>query len=220
MRWIQSYHVGTGVATKCLRCLICLLCVALAAPVRGHKIVLFAWVEGDRVHVESKFSGGRKPVSAPITIYDLDGHKLLEGTTDSNGAFVFKAPAKIAMKIVLSAGMGHQAEWQVKAAEFEHSGASTTIRPSAPPAPDLPEVKTAPEVGAPLTASQIETLIENVMERKLRPIITMLVNQHDRGPRIADVLGGLGYIFGLVGLAAYMRYRKTEAKLKPESHDR
>ena len=32
----------------------------------AHNVTVFAWVEGDTVHVESKFSGGRRPVAALV----------------------------------------------------------------------------------------------------------------------------------------------------------
>ena len=36
----------------------------------AHKVTIFAWVEGDTVHTESKFSGGRVAKQAPIEVYD------------------------------------------------------------------------------------------------------------------------------------------------------
>ena len=38
------------------------LLLLLAAQPLAHNVTVFAWVEGDTVHVESKFSGGRRPV--------------------------------------------------------------------------------------------------------------------------------------------------------------
>ena len=82
-------------------------------PVLAHNVTVFAWVEGDRVHVETKFSGGRKAKSAPIEVYDSEGNLLLTGRTDAEGAFAFSAPQKSDLNIVLLAGMGHRAEWTV-----------------------------------------------------------------------------------------------------------
>ena len=51
-----------------------------AFEVGAHNVTVFAWVEGDTVTVESKFSGGRRPKNAPIEIYDNAGILLLKVT--------------------------------------------------------------------------------------------------------------------------------------------
>ena len=38
----------------------------------------------------------------------------------------------------------------------------------------------------------------------------MVAELRQTGPTLTDVLGGIGYIIGLVGLAAYVRYRRKE----------
>ena len=74
----------------------------------AHKVTVFAWVEGDTVHTESKFSGGRRARQATIEVYDDQDKRLLTGQTDDNGQFSFKIPEDSALRIVLHAGMGHQ----------------------------------------------------------------------------------------------------------------
>jgi nickel transport protein len=36
----------------------------------------------------------------------------------------------------------------------------------------------------------------------------MIAASQEKGPTMSDIVGGLGYIIGLVGLGAYVRYRK------------
>ena len=90
-----------------------------ALEVRAHNVTVFAWVEGDTVTVESKFSGGRRPKNAPIEVYDNAGILLLKGATDDQGKFSFTIPKKTPMKIVLLAGMGHRAEWIISEEDLE-----------------------------------------------------------------------------------------------------
>ena len=102
--------------------------------VEAHRVNLFAWIEGDTVYVESKFSGG-KPVNAgKIIVSNSEGTELLSGTTDENGKFSFKIPRKSELKIVLEAGTGHQAQWTIEADEIE--------RPAAAKKPDSEEAGT------------------------------------------------------------------------------
>ncbi len=102
--------------------IVCLLWIRTES-VEAHRVNLFAWIEGDTVYVESKFSGG-KPVNAgKIIVSGSEGTELLSGTTDENGKFFFKIPRKSELKIVLEAGTGHQAEWTIAADEIERSAA-------------------------------------------------------------------------------------------------
>jgi hypothetical protein len=85
----------------------------------AHRVNLFAWVEGDTIHVESKFSGGKRVNAGKITVLDPDGGELLSGMTNENGEFSFKIPKKTDLKIVVEAGEGHRGEWSISAADIE-----------------------------------------------------------------------------------------------------
>ena len=83
--------------------------------------------------------------------------------------------------------------------------------PSLPaaPRPDLKTEAPAAEgpsaaVASPLPAG-IEKALEKALDRKLAPIMRTLAEMQEQKVKVTDVLGGLGYIFGLVGVAAYFR---------------
>jgi hypothetical protein len=97
---------------------VCLLCIEVE-QVDAHRIILFAWVEGDTVHVESKFHGGKKVKAGKIVVTDPQGTELVRGTTNEKGEFSFTVPKKTDLKIVLVAGTGHRAEWALPLAEIE-----------------------------------------------------------------------------------------------------
>ncbi|MGD2099697.1 MAG: hypothetical protein PVG35_19130 [Desulfobacterales bacterium] len=136
-----------------------------AATVDAHRVNLFAWVEGDTVHVESKFSGGRQVKAGKITVLDPSGTELLSGRTDENGTFSFKVPQKTELKIVLEAGTGHRAQWTIAASEIQ-----------------MPTSGKRPQPETDVT--------------------------------IRNLIIGLGFIFGLTAVAAYIRKRK---KIDPEN---
>lgn len=191
-------------------------------PVLAHNVTVFAWVEGDRVHVETKFSGGRKAKSAPIEVYDSEGNLLLTGRTDAEGAFAFSAPQKSDLNIVLLAGMGHRAEWTVRADEFENTEAAGPAAAAArqvaagPPQAEKTTGSTAPAAPAAdldsrgLTADQVQAIFEKALDRKLKPILKHLSESRQAGPSVSDIFGGIGYILGLVGLGAYIQFRRNK----------
>ncbi len=199
--------------------LLAVVCLMFCArPGWAHKVSIFAWVEGDTVHTQSKFSGGKRPKNSTVVVYDMDGNQLLEGKTNENGEFSFKVPQKTALKVALKASMGHLAEWTIPAEEITGAPESTetssseivveTATPEAAPVTDIKgpaEVQGATSTG--LSRREIQELIDKSLDKKLTPIVNMLADSLDRGPRISEVIGGIGYIFGLVGVALYFAAR-------------
>jgi len=187
----------------------------------AHKVTLFAWVEGEMVYTESKFSGGKKAQNAPIEVFDAHGKKIFEGKTDKNGKFSFKAPRKTEMKIVLLAGMGHRAEWTIPLEEFVENTAENAEKPAvykmtAPEADKInkSELPSKEDNGKSpcLTPEDVQILVEKTLDKKLKPVITRLNKaiDPDRGPSISDILGGIGYILGLMGIGVYFNYRNKK----------
>jgi len=178
--------------------------------VLAHKVTIFAWVEGHTVFTESKFSGGRVAKNARIEVYNMAGDKLLEGQTDEQGKFVFQPPQPEALRIVLLAGAGHRNEWRVAADEFGDGATATpTPQPVVPAAPATRDALSTdahrPDVSLP--AGELQALIERSLDKKLAPILHRL-GTVDTGPSLSDIIGGIGYILGLVGLAAYLQSRR------------
>ena len=92
--------------------IVILCCLGLLPMMVGsasaHRVNVFAWVEGDMIHVEGKFSGGKKVKAGKISVMDPQGVELLSGRTDDQGKFSFKIPKRTDLRIVLIAGQGHQ----------------------------------------------------------------------------------------------------------------
>ena len=211
------------VVTRTRRWMVYCLAVSLwlifcSAPAVAHKVTIFAWVEGDTVYTQSKFSGGRKAKGSTVVVYDMEGNLLLEGKTDENGKFSFKVPQKTALKVALKASMGHLAEWTIPAEEIigvadvaESSIPEVSVEAATHEAAPSVDVKPEEELPVPtatgLSRQEIRELIDESLDRKLTPIVNMLADSLDHGPKISDVIGGIGYILGLVGVALYFRYR-------------
>lgn len=189
----------------------------LPTSVSAHKVMIFAWIDGNTIHTQSKFSGGRRAKNAQVLVYDSDDVLLLEGKTDTDGMFSFKIPKKTDLKIVLKASMGHQAVWTIPAQEI--TGSETQIgntenriptsRKTAFGSPDIKKNDGVPESGtAVLGKKDIQKIIDTSLDKKLRPITIMLSDSMNRGPGFTEIMGGIGYILGLVGIAFYFANRK------------
>ena len=170
-------------------------------PALAHKVMIFAWVEGDTVFTESKFSGGKKAINARVEIFDKDGKKLLEGKTDNKGEFSFKIPKLTDLRIVLNAAMGHKAEWTVPESEIREAG-------------NILEKKSAVEPSGPTTVGlskeEVKKIVEDSLDKKLRPIVRMITESKNNEPSLTEIIGGIGYIFGLMGVALYFINRRKK----------
>jgi nickel transport protein len=181
----------------------------VGAPASAHKAIIFAWVDGDTVYTESKFSGGRRVKGGEVIVYDLDGNQLLKGKTNNKGEFSFKVTKKTGMKIVLIAGMGHRGEWTIPQDEIQTVAAGETGTNISKEADvEKPEKKVRTEPVSGVSPDEIRMAVEKALDRKLNPVLKMLAESKEHGPSVTEILGGIGYILGLMGVAAYFHYRR------------
>ena len=183
----------------------------------AHKVMIFAWVDGDMIHTLSKFSGGKRVKSGQVLVYDSKDVLLLEGKTDKNGMSSFKIPKKEALKIVLKASMGHMAVWEIpsgkiagseKAADTTANDLHAPLKTSSGVAGIKTQGKVSDSAIAGLERREIEEIIDASLDKKLGIITEMLADSMNCGPGITEIMGGIGYIFGLVGVALYFANRK------------
>lgn len=175
---------------------ILILCVSL--PAAAHKVSVFAWVEGETVHTESKFSGGKKVKDGKIEVFDHRDQKVLDGVTDAHGYFAFPVNRSAkTLKVVLTAGMGHSNHWKITAQELGYEETDPPVQAAPPPQASNEKILT--------DCDAIEKIVERAVEKKLAPIKAQLAEQ---AWGLRDLVAGIGYILGLMGLASYMHHRK------------
>src|SRR4030042_7215724 len=61
-----------------------------------------------------------------------------------------------------------------------------------------------------VSEAEIEAIVESVIDRKLKPMERMLVKlQESSGkPGFTEIIGGIGYIIGILGIIAYFKARR------------
>jgi len=162
----------------------------------AHKIHVFAWVSGDTVTVESSFSGNRPLIRGNVTVKDnTSGEVLLQGVGDKKGIFTFLLPASVKEKatdllIVVAGSEGHRSEWLVPATEY--------LPGSDPPTPEAPKG---------MDNAELKKMIEVLLRQELAPIKRSLAESRQHKPGFRDIMGGIGYLLGLAGLAAWLKNR-------------
>ena len=176
--------------------------LTLPSQVWAHKVNVFAWVEGDMVFVEGYYPGGKRAQNSLVEVYNSGGAKLLEGRTNQKGEFSFKIPAKEDLRIVLTAGMGHKNDFTITAGDLGGSESS-----SQQPEPEVRD-KIAASSSTDVDMDQLKVMIDQALDQKLEPVIRLIRSTRKEGPGVTEIIGGIGYIFGLFGLVLYFKNKK------------
>jgi len=181
---------------------IFLIIIMMDVSVFAHKVNIFAYVEGDKVYTESYFNDGKKCIESKIEVFDNQGNKLLEGLTDEEGAFSFEIPSGDEdLKIVLTASMGHRAEYSISADELR--GTAGLIKEE----PEEPVSVISPETSS-VDLKEIQSIIEDTLDEKLKPIMREIKKSQEDKISPTEIIGGIGYIIGIFGIVAYFLSRK------------
>jgi nickel transport protein len=177
----------------------------------AHRVILFAYAEGDKVFTESYFSDGKRCQDSRIEVFDSSDNKLLEGKTDRNGQFAFKPPKKMDLRIVLTASMGHRDEYVIPAKELQGGSEGSAGKSGHNQASKKPlqgeKGKPTGQLGRP-EVEQIRAVVEEALDEKLKPIMRLLAERRNDGVSFVGVMGGIGFIFGIMGIILYFKSRR------------
>ncbi|MEJ2323903.1 MAG: hypothetical protein P8Y77_03780 [Nitrospirota bacterium] len=151
----------------------------------AHRVSVYAWQEGSTVHAEAYFADGARCIDCEVEVRDpKTGELLIQGKTNGEGAFSFEAPARD-VRVVVRAGPGHMGEY-VLAREG-------SAQEAAPPA------------GAVEGAFD-----EEEARRKIEDLTAEIRRLHEEAgrPGATEIVGGIGWIVGILGALAYLKSRK------------
>jgi nickel transport protein len=175
------------------------------APVHAHSVNMFAYVEGKSVVVEGFFTDGKVTEKAEIRVFSPDGEVLVEGQADDEGIFVFDIPAVTDLRISLYAGMGHRVEYTLPADELRGAVAPAGVSPAAS------DAGPAGMAVALNDAAALETVIRQVVTEAQLPLVRNVAELRERRT-ISDIIGGIGFIVGIVGVFFYLKARGMKGR--------
>lgn len=187
----------------------------------AHKVNMFAYVEGNKVMMEGYFADGNKPMNCEVIVTDPDKNVLVKGLTDREGKFSFDIPKVTDLRIVLNAGMGHRAEFPMSRAELAGVGPAAVSSGAAVTASEIGKTSEADQqqVGATAASESLgasEATIRQVVAEANLPLMRA-IEELKEGAGFANVVGGIGFIFGIVGVLFYIKARKMLDGAGPRS---
>ncbi len=193
----------SAVSTRRALILLLLLLLWPLSAAHAHKVNLFAYAEGNKVVVEGFFTDGKVAENAQIQVFSPAGDRLVQGQADGEGVFVFEVPEVTDLRISLYAGMGHRAEFTLPADEIR--GAMAAGEPATAGA--------ATTAGTPVAADSaaIEAMVRQAVNEATLPLVRNMAELSDRRTA-SDIIGGVGFIIGIVGVFFYLRARSLQGK--------
>lgn len=167
--------------------MVSLTALLLPRAASAHRVSVYAWQEGNTVHAEAYFADGSRCIDCAVEVRDPDtGELLIKGSTDGEGAFSFDSPAGD-IRVVVLAGPGHMGEYLL-------AGKGTQA-----------------EAARPSDAGE-EAFDEEEARRKIEDLTAEIrrLSEEARKPGAAEIVGGIGWIVGILGILAYLKSRKRK----------
>ena len=192
----------------------------------AHNVVGGVYAEGFTIEGEAGFSNGTMANAGTVVkVSDTSGTPLGEAMTDDDGYFVFIAKKRITHVFEINMGAGHILKMQLPAEELpdnlDDKSASQPSSNTSAPTNDITQtsvsdgqiVKTNQAASnQTVTQKQITPLmLEKAIAKQIKPLRREISALKEKSG-LRDIIGGIGYIFGLLGLVAFLRERKLKAK--------
>lgn len=219
MTGMSGYRaILSGLAWRYLFAVPLVIAIALAAmadsaPLRAHALHLFAGAEGERITGHAYFSNGTPAPGAAIEVITADGTVVSEATADSSGDFSIPVSERADFSVVASLPDGHRAAFLITADELTSAlpmrqQADADAAPAVADGTEGSSVSLAdPHDTATLDRETLEAIVDEAVARQVRPL-RQDVHAYQAEIRMRDVLGGLGYILGIAGVAFFVLGRR------------
>ncbi len=184
-----------------------LLLALLAAPAFAHNIVGGVYAIGDLIEGEVGFSNGDMAHAGLVVIItDAQGNKLGETVVEDEGLFSYQAQQRIDHHFTIDLGAGHVMNTMLPADELPDSlpgGDQQPAKATSTPAGNGNVALSGADAAA------LQQMIERSVSKQIVPLRKELQAYKEKAG-LQDILGGIGYIFGLCGVGMWLRQRKQQ----------
>jgi nickel transport protein len=181
------------------------LTLAAATPAHAHKLKVFATADGAAIEGRVYFVGGAAAPGVAVAIEVPPGTSIAAMATDGDGRFRFQASSRTDHLIVADTGDGHAARFTIAATELPVS-LSAPAAVAGPPSSRGFSGRADAHIADPEVppASVLVDMLADAVSSQVRPLREQL-NDYEDQVRLRDIIGGIGYIFGLAGTVLWLR---------------
>jgi nickel transport protein len=181
---------------------VALFLVLAVPPALAHKVIAGAYPAGDVIEGEVGFSNGQMAADVPVRVFDETGALMGETRTGADGFFVYTPTRKVTHVFKADLGAGHEVTFRLDVAEVP--GVSADAAAAVPP---MSAQSAQPAAQPAALPADLQAMIAEAVRDEVRPLrreITAYKEKND----LQTVLGGIGYIVGLFGLAFFLMARR------------
>jgi nickel transport protein len=178
------------------------------APALAHKLNVFAHVDGATIVGRAYFTGDTAARHVDVIARDPSGRELGRAKTDDGGNFTLPVRVRTDHRLTAETPDGHASgAYVVPAAELPGDvPADANLRGQETSRPD--SVSTARDAGPAPVGDLASTSARLESMQKQIEFLRQQIDESEQRLRLRDLLGGIGYILGLAGIAAYMKSRQ------------
>ena len=175
--------------------------MALSPLAWGHKVILDAFLSGAVIEGELGFSNGEMASGKMISVQNTKGRELTQVQTDADGFFTFTPEQGLVYIFAADLGAGHVAQASVSGPDMVLTAPLAVAAASQPISlsEDVPQVPAAQTTSLAVELQKLRAEL-----RAMRRELKAYKEKHDW----QTILGGMGYILGLVGLSYYWAARR------------
>jgi nickel transport protein len=166
----------------------------------AHKIDVLVKVEGRAIIGSVEYHGGGPVKNGSVKAFDLQGQEIGSTTTDEQGKFRLNARWHCDHRLQIDAGDGHGAEKIVSAKDLPAELPERNVSDAAISHEEHSHKMTDSELLA-----DIHGDVDQIQEQ---------LQRNEQQMRFRDILGGIGFIVGLAGLAYGCYYRGKLEKMR------
>ncbi|MEN2996618.1 MAG: hypothetical protein ABC360_06430 [Acetomicrobium sp.] len=173
----------------------------------AHKLNVFAYSEDSSILGEAYFNDGAPARNCEVLVKaEGDGSVVGKGCTDEDGKFsvnIDPSNRKI-VTVVVDGGMGHLGRVNINLSSFDNS----TNMSDSNFIDKLPtEEEQIKNLVVTLDEKEIASIVKSVLRNEIEPLHAEIIQLRKElsKPGFNQIMGGVGYIFGLIGIALWFK---------------
>jgi nickel transport protein len=201
------------------------LAAAIALPVgeaAAHSIRVLASGEGRRIAGYAYFSKTARARDSVVVLRGPDGVEIARARTNDIGEFAFDVTARADYQVAVDTGDGHQASYRVEAIEldaslppYDSSSSSSSLSLSSSSSSSSSFSAPSPSSSSPSSSTALSSAEAHRMLAEMLARQREQLDDFESRTRLRDILGGVGYILGLTGLAFFFLGARRRERPKP-----
>lgn len=182
----------------------------------AHNVLSAAYADGNNIEGEIGFSNGEMALSGAVVEVYIGDKQVGSTKIAEDGIFLWQATHQADHRFYANLGAGHVAQILLPADELPDDLPGLDGQIAVVPQRAVTSTADAGIKGnGGNNASELSRLVNKAVAKQVIPLRKEIMGLREKA-RFQDALGGIGYIFGIFGVAAWLVARQKEQQLKQE----